>query len=103
MLRRQSLFCCLLKASRCLLCVQRTSLKEVAEQLIGPFAVIECVGEVAHELLLPASMGCIHHESHVMLLRMYKDGGRPASPPPAVLPDDEEECETQQALSGKVM
>ena len=48
-------------------------------------------------------MGCFHHEAHVMLLRMYKDGGRPASPPPAVLPDDEEECETQQALSGKVM
>jgi hypothetical protein len=40
--------------------------------------------------------------SHVMLLRMHRDGGCPASPP-AVLPDDEGECEIQQALPGKVM
>lgn len=73
------------------------------EQPKRVFAVIERVGEVAHELLLPASMGCIHHVSHVVPLQMYKDGGCPASPPPAVLSDDEEECETQQALAGEVM
>lgn len=65
--------------------------------------MIECVGEVAYKLLLPASMSCIHPVSHVMLLQKYKDGERRASSPPAVLPDDEEDCEIQQALAGKVM
>ena len=61
---------------------------EVAEKWLGPFAAIECVGKVAHELLLPASMTCIRPVSHVMLLRLYKDGECQASPPAAVLPDD---------------
>jgi len=77
--------------------------KKLLNKWLGLLAVIECVGEVAHELLLPASMSCIHPVSHVMLLQKYKDRECRASPPPAVLPDDEEECETQQALSGKVM
>ncbi len=38
-----------------------------------------------------------------MLLQMYKDGGCPASPSLAVLPDNAEECQIQQALAGKVM
>ena len=48
---------------------------------------------------LPASMSRIHPVFHVLLLRKYKDGGRQASPPPAVLLDGEEEREIQQVLA----
>ena len=62
--------------------------QKLLNKWLGPFAAIECVGKVAHELMLPASMTCIRPVSHVMLLRLYKDGECQASPPAAVLPDD---------------
>ena len=70
--------------------------KKLLNKWLGPCEVVKRVGEVAYELSLPASMSRIHPVFHVSLLRKYQDGGRQSSPPPAVLLDCEEECETQQ-------
>ena len=73
--------------------------KKLLNKWLGPFEVTKRIGEVAYELLLPASMSRIHPVFHVSPLRKYKDGGRVFSPPPAVLLDGEEECEIQQVLA----
>ncbi len=61
--------------------------------------MVKHVGHVAYEILLPASMSRIHPVFLVLLLRKYQDGGRQSSPPPAVLLDGDEDCESQQVLA----
>ena len=75
------------------------AIKKLLSKWLGLFEVTKRVGEVAYELVLPASMGRVHPVFHVSLLRKYQDGKRQSAPPPAVLLDGEEECEIQQVLA----
>jgi hypothetical protein len=54
---------------------------------VGPFEVIQRIGEVAYKLTLPGNMK-IHNVFHVSILRLYKDDGR--APPPQPLDIDGE-------------
>ncbi len=54
---------------------------------------------MACELRLPASMSRMFNVFHVSLLKRYKDGNRGSAPPPAVLDDDEVECEIDRILA----
>ena len=73
--------------------------KKLLSKWLGPFEVSKRIGEVAYELVLPASMSRVHPVFHVSLLRKYQDGKRQSAPPPAVLLDAEQECEVQQVLA----
>lgn len=50
-------------------------------------------------LRLPAFMGKTHRVFHVSLLKRYKNGCRGSTPPPAVLPDAETDCEIERILA----
>ena len=63
---------------------------------VGPFEVVERVGEVAYRLSLPASLP-IHDVFHVSLLAKYEADG-PYQPPPIILPDGTLEYEVERNL-----
>jgi transposase InsO family protein len=54
--------------------------KKLLPKWIGPFPVVERIGEVAYKLELPPSLKW-HGVFHVSLLRPYVDGGRTVPPP----------------------
>ncbi|XP_073121772.1 uncharacterized protein [Henckelia pumila] len=52
--------------------VMRFGLKEkLAPRFIGPFQILEMVGDVAYHLVLPPYLYSIHNLFHVSLLRQY--------------------------------
>ena len=48
---------------------------------VGPFTVLERIGDLAYRLELPASMR-MHPVFHVSLLQAYREDGRVQPPPP---------------------
>lgn len=71
--------------------------KKLADQFIGPFEVLERIGENAYRLKLPVKYGRLHSVFHVSLLQAYR--GRPGreTPEPADI-EGEEEWEVEQVL-----
>ena len=59
--------------------------RKLLPRYVGPFEVIQRVGEVAYKFALPGSMK-IHNVFHVSLLAKYEATG-PCQPPPILLPD----------------
>ncbi|XP_070047176.1 uncharacterized protein [Nicotiana tomentosiformis] len=46
---------------------------KLSPRFIGPFEVLEQVGEVAHRLPLPPSLSGVHLVFHISMLQMYHD------------------------------
>jgi hypothetical protein len=80
---------------------------KLAHKFIGPFKIIERVGEVAYKLELPHTYSKIHPVFHVSKLRLHKDDHdqfpsrvQAASRPPAVTDNNErEEWEVERIVS----
>ncbi|MCI38470.1 hypothetical protein A2U01_0059698, partial [Trifolium medium] len=45
--------------------------KKLCPRYIGPFQIIECIGEVAYRLALPPAMSGMHNVFHVSQLRKF--------------------------------
>nr|GFA13603.1 hypothetical protein [Tanacetum cinerariifolium] len=61
-----------LKVSPCR-CVRRFGLKgKLSPRFIGPFEILDRVGEVSYRLALPPQLSHVHNVFHVSLLRGYK-------------------------------
>jgi hypothetical protein len=67
---------------------------------VGPFTVLQRVGNVAYRLDLPDNMNA-HDVFHVSLLKTYHASGRVQPPPPTVEVDGEVEYEVEQVLDHK--
>ena len=53
-------------------CIQRFGVKgKLSPRFIGPFEVLERIGEVAYRLALPPDLACVHNVFHVSMLRKY--------------------------------
>jgi hypothetical protein len=80
---------------------------KLAHKFIGPFQIIDRVGEVAYKLELPPTYSKIHPVFHVSKLRLHKDDHdqfpsrvQAASRPPAVTDNNEqEEWEVERIVS----
>ena len=66
-------------------------------RFIGPFKILQRIGEQAYELELPPTMK-IHDVFHVSLLRPYHEDGAYQPPPVTILLDGEEEFEVDSVL-----
>jgi hypothetical protein len=70
--------------------LKTTGTAKLLPRWIGPFQVLERVGELAYKLDLPASLKRVHPVFHVSLLKPYhSEGRRQPLPPPPVLQDEE--------------
>ncbi|DBA66294.1 TPA: hypothetical protein ACH3X2_14340 [Trebouxia sp. C0005] len=65
---------------------------KLAPRFVGPFNVLERIGEVAYRLDLPETM-CIHDVFHAFMLKQYHLDGRVQPPPLADIIDGEWEVE----------
>jgi hypothetical protein len=77
------------------LSTQHIRLKSIGTQkllprFIGPFAVVQRIGENAYKLQLPANLK-MHPVFHVSLLKPYRSDGRYQPPPPPIHVDDDGE------------
>ena len=75
---------------------------KLAPRFIGPFKVLERIGEVAYKLGLPETMH-IHNVFHVSLLKRYHSDGRTQPPPPCLYIDDEPEWEVERILGHRLV
>ena len=81
------------------LLLSTVGLKKLSLRWLEPFEITERVGRLAYKLCLPASMSRVHPVFHVSPLKRPRDGGRYSAPPPAMLLDGFEECETDKVLA----
>ena len=75
---------------------------KLAPRFVGPFKVLERIGEVAYKLDLPETMR-IHDVFHVSLLKLYHSDGRAQPPPPCEIIDDEPEWEVEHVLNHRLV
>ena len=68
--------------------------RKLLPRWLGPFTIIERIGEQAYKLNLGASrIRGIHPVFHVSLLREYLDNGLSSGPAPPILVEEAEEYE----------
>ncbi|DBA87893.1 TPA: hypothetical protein ACH3X1_016779 [Trebouxia sp. C0004] len=75
---------------------------KLAPRFIGPFKVLERIGEVAYKLELPETMH-IHNVFHVSLLKRYHSDGKTQPPPPCVYINEEPEWEVERILNHRLV
>ena len=75
---------------------------KLAPRFVGPFKVLERIGEVAYKLDLPATMR-IHNVFHVSLLKSYHSDGRVQPPPLADIINGEPEWEVERILNHRLV
>ncbi|GKF60515.1 putative nucleotidyltransferase, ribonuclease H, partial [Tanacetum coccineum] len=52
--------------------VRRFGIKgKLSSRFIGPFEILDCIGEVSYRLVLPPQLSHVHNVFHVSLLRGY--------------------------------
>ena len=44
---------------------------KLSPRYIGPFEILERIGDVAYKLALPPSLASVHHVVHVSILKKY--------------------------------
>ena len=74
--------------------------KKLLPRWVGPFEVLQKVGQQSYKLLLPESMGRIHPVFHVALLSKWIARGS-VRPPPVVLADGEIEYDVERILDDR--
>ena len=72
--------------------------RKLLPKWIGPFKVLERVGQVAYRLDLPQSLK-IHPVFHVSLIQPYRSDGRVQPPPPPIELEDGLEYEVERILA----
>ena len=81
--------------------------KKLSHRRLGPFPIIEKVGNSAYRLRLPLSMSRLHPVFNVVKLTLAPEdpieGRRPHLPPPPELIDGEEEYIVEEILDSKMM
>ena len=60
------------------------TVKKLRQHFVGPFQVLQCVGQTAYKLDLKGSFVCVYDMSHVYQLRPHISGGSSAAPPDPV-------------------
>ena len=79
--------------------------RKLADVNLGPFKIVEKIGNLDYRLALPRSMKRLHPIFHVDKLSPWKgneiNGLRPTPPPPIVL-DDHEEWEVREILNSRL-
>ncbi len=74
--------------------------RKVADRYVGPFVIVERIGQVAYRLDLARSkLRGLHDVFHVSLLRPFRDNGLGAQPPPVLIEDDDVEWEVDAILA----
>ncbi|GAA5820076.1 hypothetical protein JCM11491_002518, partial [Sporobolomyces phaffii] len=82
----------------------RRQLKKLDHKFLGPFKVLEPIGQLAYRLALPKEMK-IHPVFHVSLLQRHQASSLAncvPPPPPPVVVDDAEEYEVDEILDSQV-
>jgi hypothetical protein len=77
--------------------------KKLDHKQVGPFKILEKIGQAAYRLDLPASMKC-HDVFHTSLLRLDPDNplpGQTSEPPLPVIVDGEEEYIVERILDSR--
>ena len=70
---------------------------------IGPFTILDRVGQLAYRLKLPESMSRIHPVFHVSKLKPYKASGRVQPPPVPIEIEGELEYEVERILDKRTV
>jgi hypothetical protein len=82
--------------------IRMTRSRKLASRQLGPFTVIEKLGELTYRLDLPPSMAKIHNTFHIGLLSpLVPDEipGRTQPAPPPIIVDGDEEYEVDKILA----
>jgi len=75
-------------------------IRKLLPKWVGPFEVVERIGEVAYKLALPPNLK-MHNVFHVQLLKPFRDDGRVRPPPPPIEIDDSLEYEVERVLAAR--
>ena len=78
--------------------LQAIGSRKFLPRYVGPFPVVQRIGDVAYSLALPPNMR-MHPVFHVSLLKAYKDNGVAPSPPVPLIIDGDEYWEVEKILA----
>ncbi|XP_015160873.1 uncharacterized protein [Solanum tuberosum] len=48
---------------------------KLSPRYIGPYEIVECIGEVAYQFALPPGLSGVHSVFHISMLKKYHQGG----------------------------
>jgi transposase InsO family protein len=77
--------------------------RKLLPRWIGPFTILDRIGNLAYRLKLPESMSRIHPVFHVSKLKPYKAGGRVQPPPVPIDIEGELEYEVERILDKRTL